>query len=621
MEYYEKIRCHMNLHDHVSFFHACGQNRFPMAELAVPFVEALETATKAQIDHILEYKSRDSYRDDDFIPAADERVMMSPKEASNVVAAMHMMSTGHVETRMILSALLPHLEGLRNNSKDSTMKPYEMASFLYGMNMMSSECEEVRAVLRILAAHMQRRDRFWAREICKALYGMGCMSSYHEEVRDVLALLVPRIQAMPGNELTAQGIGMAIYGMRGMDVVNHVEVQDILESLAPHVKSMNNPLDSQALGNVLYGMYLMPTTERAVRIFLREFVKKLYDMPSTIRQRDLGMAMYGVHFMSAEYLEIQHLFRVLASHAVKMQRLPPVTVAHCLYGMYGKPGSNDDVRRLLGVLATHIESMEGKMTPAQLGMAFHGMNRLGGRSVCTNSVSPELAAVLNSMARHVQNVDGELSGREIAIIIYGLQGMGSEVPAVCNVLASVVPHIEKLSDPLKSHEISQSLMGMQYMCVESAEVKDVVIALIPHIAGCEEQLTPGQLAAAMVGLKNMGIEHEETRALVSVLTAHAAKVEGQLVREEIVMVLGGLSNMNPTGYDLYPEVAALIKALTPLANRTKFGLPFEKARYCMGCIRQLGKHNPEVKKFEAALFNPLTDTKYVNDSDVSGHLR
>jgi hypothetical protein len=78
------------------------------------------------------------------------------------------------------------------------------------------------------------------------------MSSDSGEVRALLSALLPKVQSCR-ESLDSQAVGNALYGLQGMSS-DSGEVRALLSALLPKVQSCKESLNAQAVGNALYGL-------------------------------------------------------------------------------------------------------------------------------------------------------------------------------------------------------------------------------------------------------------------------------------------------------------------------------------------------------------------------------
>jgi hypothetical protein len=91
-----------------------------------------------------------------------------------------------------------------------------------------------------------------AQNIGIALYGLQGMSSEVAEVRAMLQALTAKVQGST-EMLSAQNIGIALYGLQGMSS-DAAEVRAMLQALTAKVQGSTELLSPQNIGNALYGL-------------------------------------------------------------------------------------------------------------------------------------------------------------------------------------------------------------------------------------------------------------------------------------------------------------------------------------------------------------------------------
>ena len=102
------------------------------------------------------------------------------------------------------------------------------------------------------------------KHIGNALYGMQSMRSDSEEACAMLSSLLPKIKCCQDNWIS-QEIGMALYDVQGMSS-NKYAVCAVLVALASKIENCN-PLDQQAVGNILYSMKNISSVHHEVCVF------------------------------------------------------------------------------------------------------------------------------------------------------------------------------------------------------------------------------------------------------------------------------------------------------------------------------------------------------------------
>jgi hypothetical protein len=135
---------------------------------------------------------------------------------SNSLYGLQGMSSEHVEVREMLRVLTAQV-----SSCDEPLVAQSVGNALYGLQGMSSECEEAREMLRVLARQVSTcKEPLNAQEVGNALYGLQGMSSGHVEMWEMLSVLRLQLMSHKSPSLSAQGIGMALFGLQ------HIQLDD-----------------------------------------------------------------------------------------------------------------------------------------------------------------------------------------------------------------------------------------------------------------------------------------------------------------------------------------------------------------------------------------------------------
>ena len=142
---------------------------------------------------------------------------------------------------------------------EPSREPRQLANSLYGLQRMHEATEGVAELLSALAlqveAAAQRAEVLETRALSNALYGLQGFSSSRQ--RTALPALLRALanwakaaqaQSPEPRGFSAQGLGMALYGLQGISE----EAEELLQALLPYVRA--SPLDGQAVGNALYGL-------------------------------------------------------------------------------------------------------------------------------------------------------------------------------------------------------------------------------------------------------------------------------------------------------------------------------------------------------------------------------
>ena len=151
----------------------------------------------------------------------------------------------------------------------------QVANALYGLQGLSDDTPGLRGLLRALSDQVDRAadgaDALGPQALSSSLYGLQGLSTELPEVRGLLVGLGRWLQHGCPEALTAQGMGMALYGLQGMRLCPELEA--LLLALLKRLEL--SPLDGQAVGNALYGLQSLSSDSPVVLRLLNVLASKL----------------------------------------------------------------------------------------------------------------------------------------------------------------------------------------------------------------------------------------------------------------------------------------------------------------------------------------------------------
>ncbi|CAE7457498.1 trmB [Symbiodinium microadriaticum] len=194
----------------------------------------------------------------------------------------------------------------------------QLANSLYGLQRMHEATEGVAELLSALAlqveAAAQRAEVLETRALSNALYGLQGFSSSRQ--RTALPALLRALanwakaaqaQSPEPRGFSAQGLGMALYGLQGISE----EAEELLQALLPYVRA--SPLDGQAVGNALYGLQSLSSDFEVVRRLLGVFASKLKSFDGKLTEQEVSNALYGLQFMDPSLPEVAGVVEALVA--------------------------------------------------------------------------------------------------------------------------------------------------------------------------------------------------------------------------------------------------------------------------------------------------------------------
>ncbi|CAJ1373148.1 unnamed protein product [Effrenium voratum] len=201
---------------------------------------------------------------------------------------------------------------LAKQMRGQTMDGRQLASSLYGLQGLGAfpmaELEELVCSLAVQAERLE--EELSGQAVSLALYGLQSLedeSGQNLAVRRLLRALARRLSRGSRGSLTAQGVG-SVYGLQGLS--SSPELRELLVALRPLVEAA--PLDSQAIGNALYGLQSMNSDSREVCQFLETFAIKLRGFDQKLNEQEASNAVYGLQFMDPELPCVRELLAAIA---------------------------------------------------------------------------------------------------------------------------------------------------------------------------------------------------------------------------------------------------------------------------------------------------------------------
>ncbi len=125
----------------------------------------------------------------------------------------------------------------------------------------------------------------------------------------VLLRELPRFVMTCTERLNSQEVGNMLYGLQDMKS-DCPEVKALLRELPRLVKTCTEPLTAQAVGNMLYGLQDMKSDCPEVRVLLRELLR-LVKTCTKLDAQAVGNMLYGLQDMKSDCPEVRALWREL----------------------------------------------------------------------------------------------------------------------------------------------------------------------------------------------------------------------------------------------------------------------------------------------------------------------
>lgn len=300
-------------------------------------------------------------------------------DISNTIYGLMMMSSDSVEIRVLIKELGVHLKECKGD-----LSAKDCVSIAFGLRNMSSEHIEIREMFLILAEkiksceeemthlnitniiaalpgansdHAEVREllsamllkakpcteAFQSKSLSRAVRGMKGMSSDRREVRSLIALLAAKIRKND-EEWSALSITMVFLGIQRM--TDCPEVLELLSAIVAKVRNLKVEMESQQIGDCLYGLQDLTDKSTAVRNVLFALNVELRKGKSVFTPKAVCDSLYGLQNMKPESGDLLDVFSILSQ---KMRMIPEelkftvLDISNALYGLQGLLGKDNEL--------------------------------------------------------------------------------------------------------------------------------------------------------------------------------------------------------------------------------------------------------------------------------------
>jgi hypothetical protein len=155
------------------------------------------------------------------------------------------------------------------------------------------------------------------------------------------------------------------------------EVRMLLSVLTEKLNDSSAIMDSQAIGNALYGIQSMSSDAPEVRALLIALTAKVKDTKEVLSPQHISNSLYGLQFMGSEHPEVRGLLRVLT---VKMrecsERFTPHAIGNVLYGLQSMSSEVVAVEALLTALTAKMRDIAEPFSAQSISAALYGLGGL-----------------------------------------------------------------------------------------------------------------------------------------------------------------------------------------------------------------------------------------------------
>ena len=278
---------------------------------------------------------------------------LSAKDCVSVALGMRNMSCEHVEIREICSTLAAKVK-----SCEGDMTSQNFSNIIACLPEANSDYTEVRELLSaVLLKEKTCIEPFKSKSLSSAVRSMKGMSSDRREVRSLAGLLASKIRKND-EEWSPLSISMVLIGMQRM--TDCPESLELVSAIVIRIRNLKIEMESQQIGDCLYGLQDMTDKSTAVRNVLFALNIELRKCTSIFTPKSICDSLYGLQNMKASSGEVLSVLSILSEKIriiPKALQFTVIDVSNALYGLQGLYGEGNKMEfmAVLGVLCKRAQ--------------------------------------------------------------------------------------------------------------------------------------------------------------------------------------------------------------------------------------------------------------------------
>jgi hypothetical protein len=306
-------------------------------------------------------------------------------------------------------------------------------------------------------------------DIGRALLGVQSISAtQNKAVKTIIGKLAVEIEKSNAiTRITAQDIGLALFGLRAQTDSSLPEIQSILSALTMTIKQCKDQFTPQIITMAMLGLSSLSPSQEVYNT-----LSALSDKLKQVDSISVGSLVYSLKKMSSDVPEVRSFLKKLTPliHSCKSQ-LKSQDLANAYYGLCNMDNDHTEVVDLIRALNEKLMSAKSSVQFSAQGIS----NSISGFQSMQLSASDDVINTsLEIFADKLEECNADFSAVNIANIVFGLQGMSSDVVGARAVLQAVLPKMAKSTDKFTERDIGYCLAGLSSMqnnpCEESQAV-------------------------------------------------------------------------------------------------------------------------------------------------------
>jgi len=367
----------------------------------------------------------------------------------------------------------------------SSWKPDIVSNSLIGLRKMTlskdADSQDLTTLLQMISAHLSTstdpRDYYTSIDIGRALLGVQSISATQSEaVQEIIGKMAVEIEKSNGIiRITAQDIGLALFGLRAQVDSSLPEIKNVLTALTKSIKlCKDSTFSPQVLTMAMLGLSSLSSSQEVYTT-----ISALSDKLSKVDAVSIGSLVFSLKKLLSDAPEVKAFLKKLIPLIDSCQsKLNSQELANAYYGLSNMDNDHSEVVDLIRALNVKLKEAKSVQFTAQ-GIS----NSISGFQSMQLSLSDgkpkgkdEITTALEILADKLDECTEDFSALNIANIIFGLQGMSSEVEAARAVLQAVLPKMIKSTDKFTERDIGYCLAGLSSMQSNPCEESNAILS-------------------------------------------------------------------------------------------------------------------------------------------------
>lgn len=339
----------------------------------------------------------------------------TPLNGTQICHALSILHSPHQYSEAIcelLTALTTHLRACHTQ-----LTPKDISKALFAFKSIEYHSSpEVSTLLDCLSNKLLTSHGLMdGQSISAALYGLQNTSDRSPTTLSILQFITHELSITPIT-FTSQGIGMVMYGLKCMSS-HSLQVRGFLREIVKVVTRSQLTFNAQSFGMALFGCNRMDASTSEIRQLLAALLQAIETTPRfQVDKYTPTMVLFGLSNMDVTVPEVQRVVSKICSLMEANLRLYDLdTICTLCYSMQTMNGATEPEQRLVQLLCTIIERLQGSFPANRLPNLLFGLQRF------TTVGNPLMTRFLEAIGSKLPSSYGELSIDEIAKALFGLR--------------------------------------------------------------------------------------------------------------------------------------------------------------------------------------------------------